>query len=254
MSGKYLLNSARSPDVSKRMVFDMKPVFRNPEAVGKNGVFYEVYRNLEIVGGKARYDITEIPQQKIGGEFAKTFGHYHRGPQSDLYEVLEGYAYFLIQRYENNPADIKEAYIIEAMTGDKIVTPPNFGHLAVNVGEKDLVLANWVSLVEYDYETIKKLRGGCYYVIDARLDSRLDSTRLTARQAGEAIEFEKNPNYKSVPELKKLKLKDVPELGIKNGAQYPILNLKNSPEKLDWLAHPEKYQELLTIKNLYQEI
>ena len=220
------------------MVFDMKPVFRNPEAAGENGVFYEVYRNLEIGGGKARYDITEIPQQKIGGEFAKTFGHYHKGPQSDLYEVLEGYAYFLIQRYENNPAEIKEAYIVEASAGEKVVTPPNFGHLAINVGDTDLVLANWVGFVEYDYETIKKYRGGCYYVLDK----------------GENIEFEKNPNYKSVPEIKKLKLRDIPEFGIKNDKKYPILDLKNESEKLDWLVNPEKYKELLTIENLYRGI
>ena len=238
MSGKYFLNNARKPDISKRMVFDMKPVFRNPEAAGENGVFYEVYRNLEIGGGKARYDITEIPQQKIGGEFAKTFGHYHKGPQSDLYEVLEGYAYFLIQRYENNPAEIKEAYIVEASAGEKVVTPPNFGHLAINTGDTDLVLANWVGFVEYDYETIKKYRGGCYYVLDA------DGN----------IELEQNKNYKSVPELKKLKQCDIPEFGIKNGAEYPIWDLKNEPEKLDWLAHPEKYKELLTIKNLFKEI
>ncbi|QQG42486.1 MAG: hypothetical protein HYW15_03190 [Candidatus Giovannonibacteria bacterium] len=238
MFGKYLLNSARSPDISKRMVFDMKPVFRNPEAVGKNSVFYEVYRNLEIVGGKVRYDITEIPQQKIGGEFAKTFGHYHRGPQSDLYEVLEGRAYFLIQRYENDPAAITEAYIIEASAGEKVVTPPNFGHLAINIGDANLVLANWVGLVDYDYETIKKYRGGCYYV----------------RDVGEAIEFEKNQNYKSVPEIKKLKFRDLPEFGIKNGAEYPIWNLRETPEKLDWLINPGKYLDLLTIDKLYRAI
>jgi len=238
MSGKYFLNSARKPDISKRMISDMKPVFRNPEAAGKNGVFYEVYRNLEIVGGKARYDVTKIPQQKISGEFAKTFGHYHRGPESEIYEVLEGHAYFLLQRYGNSPDEIKEVYIVEAAAGEKAVTPPDFGHLAINVGDTDLVLANWVGFVEYDYETIKKYRGGCYYVLDK----------------GENIEFEKNPNYKSVPELKKLKLCDLPELGVKNGKKYPILDLKNEPEKLDWLVHPEKYKELLTIEKLYREI
>src|SRR3989344_5873601 len=66
--------------------------------------------------------------------------------------------------------------------------------------------------------------------------------------------YEKNSNYKSVPELKKLKLRDLPELGIKNGAAHPILDLKNSPEKLDWLVNSEKYMDLLTIKKLYKEI
>ncbi|MDP3935255.1 MAG: glucose-6-phosphate isomerase family protein, partial [Candidatus Giovannonibacteria bacterium] len=143
---------------------------------------------------------------------------------------------------EHDPGEIKEVYIIEASAGEKAVTPPNFGHLAINVGDTDLVLANWVGFVEYDYETIKKYRGGCYYVLSN----------------GENIEFEKNKNYKSAPEIKKLKQRDIPELGIKNGAEYPIWNLKippaGGPEKLDWLAHPEKYEKLLTIDKLYREI
>ncbi len=228
------------PDVSQRMAQEMEPVlFRSEDLKAESSdVFYTVYRNLGVVPELARYDITVIPARKVEREFSKTFGHYHRGPQSDLYEVLEGHAYFLIQKYENDPADIKEAYIIEAVAGEKAVTPPNFGHLAINVGDKDLVLANWVGFVEYDYETIKKYRGGCYYVLGN----------------GQNIEFEKNPNYKSVPELKKLKSRDIPELGIKNDATHPIWNLKNEPEKLDWLAHPEKYKELLTIDKLYKEI
>ena len=232
------------PDVSQRMAQDMKPVLFQPEDLKteNNDVFYTVYRNLGAIPELARYDITVIPARKVGQEFSKTFGHYHRGPQSDLYEVLEGHAYFLIQRYENDPAGIKDAYIIEALAGEKIVTPPNFGHLAINVGDTDLVLANWVGFVEYDYETIKKYRGGCYYILGN----------------GENIEFEKNTNYKSVPEIKKLKLRDIPEFGIKNGKEHPIWNLKTppagGPEKLDWLVNPAKYMALLTINKLYRKI
>ncbi|MDP3935169.1 MAG: glucose-6-phosphate isomerase family protein, partial [Candidatus Giovannonibacteria bacterium] len=212
MSGKYFLNEMGKPDVSQRMAQDMKPVLFEPSnlKIDNKEVFYTVYRNLGVIPELARYDITVIPARpaggparKVGREFSKTFGHYHRGPQSDLYEVLEGHAYFLIQRYEHDPGEIKEVYIIEASAGEKAVTPPNFGHLAINVGDTDLVLANWVGFVEYDYETYKKFRGGCYYVLDTRLDS--------ARQAGENIEFEKNKNYKSAPEIKKLKQRDIPE-------------------------------------------
>lgn len=230
----------RRPDVSQRMASDMRPVLFEPEELKTESgdVFYTVYRNLGIIPEIARYDITVIPARKAGREFAKTFGHYHKGAYAELFEVLEGRAYFLIQRHENDPADIKEAYIVEAITGDKAVIPPNFGYLSINIGSGDLALANWVGFVEHDYETIKKYRGGCYYILDS----------------GENIEFEKNPNYKSVPELKKLKLRDVQELGIKNGKEHPIWNLKNAPEKLEWLAHPDKYLNLLTIDKLYKEI
>src|SRR3989344_6879309 len=191
MSGKYFLSEMNKPDISQRMVSEMKQVlFENGQIqADKNEVFYTVYRNLGVVPETARYDVTVIHPRKIGGEFAKTFGHYHAGEQPELYEVLEGCAYFLLERYENDPGKIKEAYIVEAAAGEKAIMPPNFGNLTINVGDEDLALANWMGFVKYDYETIKKYRGGCYYVLGR----------------GGNIEFEKNPNSKSVPELKKLK-------------------------------------------------
>lgn len=235
----------RKPDVSQRMVFDMKPVFWRPNEIKKNEIYYTVYRNLDVVGGKVRYDITAMPQKLIGGEFTKTFGHYHESLYPELYEVLEGRAYFLLQKIDKDPALIKEAYIVEAEAGEKAVMPPGFGHLSVNIGDRsstsirpDLVLANWIGLVNYDYNLMQKYHGGCYYVIGRN----------------GSIGFEKNPNYKSVPELKKLKLRDLPELGIINDKDRPIWDLRNSPEKLEWLVKPEKYLDLLTIEKLYREI
>ncbi len=226
------------PDISKRMTYDMKPVLMRPGKTAKNEIYYTVFRNLKIIGGKARYDITKIPQNKIGGELAKTFGHYHKGIYPELYEVLDGRAYFLLQKFNSDPSEISEAYVVEAEAGEKAIMPPGFGHLSINVGERDLILANWISLVEYDYQPFSKFHGGCYYVLNDK----------------ENVEFEKNTNYKSVPEIKKLKLRDIPELGIKNDKEHPIWDLRETPKKLDWLVNPEKYQELLTIKNLYREI
>ncbi len=228
----------KKPDISKRMAYDMKPVLMRPAEAIKNEIYYTVFRNLEIIGGKARYDIAKIPQNKIGGEFAKTFGHYHKGIYPELYEVLDGRAYFLLQKIGNDQAEISEAYIVEVSAGEKAVMPPGFGHLSINVGERDLTLANWIGLVDYDYQPFSNFHGGCYYVLDN----------------GGNIEFEKNPNYKSVPEIKKLKLRDLPELGIKNDKEHPIWNLRETPEKLDWLVNPQKYMDLLTIEKLYKEI
>lgn len=235
MENIYKLKKA---EISKRMLFDMQPVLRKPSRSQNNAIYYTVWRNLDVLNGKLRYDITVIPQKILENEFAKTFGHYHKNQFPELYEVSEGRARFLLQRYINNPTDIKEAYIVEAGSGEKAVMPPGFGHLSINVGNEKLVLGNWIGLVEYDYETIKKFHGGCYYVLNA----------------DNAIIFEKNPNYKTVPELKKLKLRDLPSLGIVNDSKHPILDLKKSPEKLEWLVNPQKYMDLLTIEKLYREI
>lgn len=230
-------SNMNEPDISKRMSFDMRPVLKNPEKAKSNYPLYTVYRNLYIIDGKIRYDVTLIPSSEIGGEFAKTFGHYHMEKFPEIYEVLTGHAYFLMQRYEKDPGEITEAYAIEALAGEKTVMLPEFGHWSINAGKGPLTLANWIGLVPYDYKLIEKYKGGCYYVLNN----------------DNSIEFEKNPNYKYVPEIIKLRPKqDIPELGIEKSV--PIAELKKTPKKLDWLINPEKYQELLTIKNLYREI
>lgn len=249
MSGKYLTkpNLPVGRDISRRLFGDMKEVLFDEDAAKnrESEIVYTVFRNIETVEGMARYDVTEIPARSIGGnagkEFNKTFGHYHKKNLPELYEVLEGHAYFLLQKPGKDASEITETYIIEALEGEKAVIPPQFGHLAINIGKSVLVLANWIGLTDYDYETVKKMHGGCYYVLDS----------------GASIEFEKNKNYAAVPELKKIKLKNSPELadlGIKNGKDHPILDLKNRPEKLDWLSNPEKHNELLTIQKLYREL
>ncbi|KKS23814.1 hypothetical protein A3B05_03545 [Candidatus Giovannonibacteria bacterium RIFCSPLOWO2_01_FULL_43_160] len=223
-------------ELSKRTIFEMKPVFKNRESIESDADMYLVERGVKNTE-ELSYDLTTIKPIKIGMEFAKTFGHYHsKLILPELYEALSGYAYSLIQRYEHTPNNIKEAYIIEAEIGWKIIVPPGFGHVSINIGDDELKLANWVGSVIRDYDPFKNLRGACYYVLDA----------------GESIEFKKNLNYKSVPEIKKLKLRDIPELGIYNDASRPISDIP--AKKLDWLAHPEKYEKSLTIKNLYREI
>lgn len=218
----------------------MKPVMMKPEAITSNEVFYTVERNIYVLGNNLRYDITEMPHKIIGGELAKTFGHYHKGSAPEIYEVLEGHAYFLMQSFEDNPAIIKEVYAVEAVAGEKAVMLPNFGHLTINVGNGKLKMANWISLVDYDYDTYKNLHGGCYYVLDK----------------GQNIEFEKNLNYKFVPELQKLRPKEAPELGIiKNMSLAELRKPENDGiKKLDWLLHPENYQNQLTVEKLYKKI
>lgn len=238
MENILTIAAQKKPDVSRRMLFDMKPVLQSPDSVKNDAIYYTVYRNLATINGKLKYDMTVLPQKIIGKEFTKTFGHYHENASPELYEILEGNAYFLLQRYLGDSKKIEEAYIIKAEAGEKAVIPPGFGHLAINIGKDKLVLANWIGAGNYNYNLFKDFKGGCYYVL----------------AANGAIEFKKNPNYKSVPELKKLAPKDAPALGVKNGKDFPILDLKNAPQKLDWLINPEKYKELLTIEKLYKEI
>ncbi len=175
--------------------------------------------------GSLRYDLTLIYPQRMGSELPRTFGHYHAKCQSELFEVISGRALFFIQRYENNPRIIKEAYLIEASKKEKVIILPDFSVTSINPErKKNLLISNWINInVKNEYKYFKSLEGNCYHIIE--------------NENGKII-FEKNKKYKSVPKLIKLKPKNLPK------------SLKN----LDFLNHPKKYKKILTIKNCYKKI
>jgi len=185
---------------------------------------YDVCRG-EKQKGDLRYDLTRIYPQRFGKELPRTFGHYHAKGQSELFEVLSGRALFFIQRFENNPKIIKEAYLVEADEKEKVIIPPYFSVTSINPEkEKGLLLSNWVNInVKNEYEYFKKLGGNCYYVLE---------------NENGGIKFEKNKNYKKMPNLVKLKPKKIPK----------------ELENLEFLNNPGKYKKILTIKNCYKRL
>jgi len=114
-----------------------------------------------------RYDITRIVSAEICGERNKTFGHVHPPFQkgtawSEVYEVLEGSAHFLLQKV--NGLGVQDAVLLTGKKGDRLMVPPGYGHVTINTGKTDLVLANLVSdLFESDYSMYAQRRGACFY-------------------------------------------------------------------------------------------
>ena len=116
---------------------------------------------------------------------------------------------------------------------------PGFGFISVNPGKKKLIMANWVSSeFENDYETYENLRGAAYYLLEG--------------PDGKSVEFEKNSYYEKVPEIIKLRPKEIPELGILKS--QPLYEMIKTPEKLEFLTHPEKYLDILTIEKCFKKI
>ncbi len=185
----------------------------------KNG--YDVCRAVERRGA-LRYDLTLLYAKSGAGELPRTFGHYHSEGFAELFKVIEGKTMVLMQRYGREPNVIKEAYLAEANEGENFIIPPDFGFTNINPDEaKDLLLSNWIDEnVANRYEFIKKYGGFCY--------------RAERTERGGVI-FEKNENYGKIPELVKIKPNELPE------------ELRN----FDFLSHPGKYAEFLTIENLY---
>lgn len=164
----------RKPDI--RTAFQLKCVLAYPNSLKKDFPAYYMYRDLyeceedrkKILRYSLRYDITIIPPARIGEEYIKTYGHYH--PRADgvsyteIYEVLEGKAIYLLQKRGSKDSEIKDVVAVLAGKGDKVIVPPDYGHVTINPSNKTLKMANWVCRnFNSIYEPYKKLRGACYY-------------------------------------------------------------------------------------------
>ncbi len=185
----------------------MQEVLLNPEGEGPDIHYYM------IRGGTDKTNITVWETGTVGGEYIKTYGHYHIGKLDETYTILQGEGIVLLQKRKqdqnNNPIDdeIETFYAISVKKGDRIFIPSGMGHLVVNIGKEWLVTSDDspvnfeevdpVSLPGHaDYEAVKKMKGFAYYVIE---------------ENGK-VAFVKNPNYKTSPEPQLLTPQEYSEL------------------------------------------
>jgi len=222
------------PDV--RELKDMSDVLFDKSAKSPNEVYYmyrDVYRKEDrglIREYNLRYDITVIPPAMLGREFVKTLGHYHPEISGtgltypEVYEVLNGKAHYLLQRVEKER--VLDVVLIAASEGDKVLVPPNYGHITINPFDVPLVMSNWVCPgFSSIYEPIGGKRGGAYFEID------------------EINNFVPNGYYGKIPGLKEVGAWDVEEFGlVKNTPMYT--SFLSNPERFRFLAHPEDYEEI----------
>ncbi len=163
-----------------RTLAQMRPVLCGPVDLPDTTPVYEMYREAckpvhrELYASKQlRYDITVVPPLMLGTEFNKTLGHYH--PPSarpglsfpELYEVLHGTAHYLLQQPAEGFEGVQRVILVECHEGDKVLIPPNFGHVTINMGSEVLVMDN---LVERNFSSVYapyvKNKGGAYYVTE----------------------------------------------------------------------------------------
>ena len=205
-----------------------------------DGDAYHMYRDLSLTQEDAdtikrhqlRYDITIIPPLQMGLEFVKTYGHYHPRVNSkqsstypEVYEVLDGDAHYLLQR-AHNAHGVDEVILVNATRGDKVIIPPNYGHVTINPSEKTLTMANWVCRsFEALYMQYTQLHGGAYY--------ELINGRLLHNQA-----------YEKVPEIRIVYPKETPACGLVK--RKPMYELIKEPNLLEFLTAPDKHSELFS--------
>lgn len=214
--GRVSKASIRTAGQIGNVCYDIKFMRKTDE----NKPIYYMHRQLECENN-IRYDITIIPPLMMGEEYVKTFGHYHppankNGSYTELYEVLEGSAIYLLQKLSNGK--VSDVIAIEAKKGDVVPIPPDYGHITINPGSSVLKMANLVSNdFNSEYREYQNLRGGAYYFLEGK-------------------KWMKNPKYGDLPEIRFLK----PSKKFQSG----IINMLKNPNKLEFLRKPEKYNEI----------
>ena len=177
----------------------MREVLLNPEADGP-AIHYYMIR-----GGKEKKNITVMETGTVGGEYIKTYGHYHVFDFKETYKIIHGQGLVLLQIREKDSSGnfiddkISLFKVIEVGPGDVVEIPSFAGHLLVNTGATWLVTsddsifdpaADSSSMPKHaDYTAVKKMRGFAYYVVS---------------KDGKPT-FLKNDKYKSVPEIEIMK-------------------------------------------------
>lgn len=155
----------------------MREVLRDPSASGP-AVHYYMIR-----GGSGKKNVTVLETGIVGlpgqgGEYIKTYGHYHIGNLDETYWFSHGEGVVLQQKLADasDPAVVAEFKTIRIKAGDSVYMPPGYGHLMINIGKEWLVMVD-DSPVEgtqdsasmpghADYEPVQKMRGFAYYVIE----------------------------------------------------------------------------------------
>lgn len=225
----------REVEADVRMLYDMKKVLFDKKWLREteNKPLYYMYRDLYLEKDKERirennlrFDITVIPPALLGLEYNKTKGHYHslateNFTYPELYGVIKGRAHYLLQKQEKGK--LKDVVLIKAEEGDKVIIPPNYGHITINPSSEVLKMANWVSPdVKSSYEEIEEKEGGAYF-----------ETRKG---------FIKNDKYEEIPDLRKEKAKSVPDFNLT--PEVSMYKLVEDMEYLRFLNYPEKFEWL----------
>jgi len=223
-----------NPDI--RSGAEIQSVLADP-ACPCAGPLYEMYRGVcrteadknWLASHNIRYDVTRIPARTLCREWIKTKGHYHPiSPDGqaypEIYEVLEGAAYYLLQK-----RDLSDIALVRAEEGDLILIPPGYGHVTINPTNETLTMANLVSSAfASDYLPYEQVRGAAYYIFSDE-------------------SMKKNPLYPA----------DIPEIRVVDatGTRLPeplpdrsLYELIGDEIKLRFLNHPKEFDAL------YQEL
>ena len=224
----------------QRRFSDLRAVVAVPEAVDAiaDQIAYYTYRDVRLAdetglaANGLRYDVTVTLPGTVAGEFIKTAGHYHALAESgvgwaEIYDVLSGEAVFVLQRTEGDPAadpKVTRGIVIVAEPGDRLVIPPGYGHVTVNVGTTPLVVADLVAIASNNhYQGYATRQGGAIRI-------------MAVPGEDDAFEAEWNHAYSEVDEGIEVVAAGDLEL-FEGGTPLYLLGVE-SPDRVAFLTNP----------------
>lgn len=168
----------------------MKDVLMDPSAEGP-AIHYYMIR-----GGSDKRNVTVWETGTVGGEYIKTYGHYHVDDLPEKYWFVAGEGIALLQKMavvNGVPQDdvLDEFKAIRVKAGDVLDIPIRYGHLVANVGKEWFVTIDDSPVAtddsasmpaHADYRAVQHMQGFAYYVVE--------------RNGAPALV--KNPRYKEV--------------------------------------------------------
>ena len=181
-----------------------------------------------------RFELTSIPAGRIGDECLKTLGHRHnlRGGLSqrdaEVCEVVHGAAHFLFEVRGRSAGEPSLVYYVEARLGDKVLFPPDTLHLTINPGSEPCIFTDVVVRgLSGDYVDFQSTQGASYHEMCEDGGTR----------------FERNPGYRVVPELRRVRPREYPALGLRKTVPLYTAFLERGPE-WRFLWQPEAFWEM----------
>jgi glucose-6-phosphate isomerase len=213
------------PEPQVRTIEELRPLLYDQNC-NSDEPLYLMYRDLSrddrerewLSKHHLRYDITVIPPRILCKEYVKTKGHYHpKNPAGigypEVYEVLEGMAHYLLQHRTLN-----DLILIPAVRGERVIIPPDYGHVTINPGSETLVMANIVSTdFSSEYDEYERYHGAVYYELEG----------------GVLI---KNPYYPGIQPLR-----DIPRQLATDILPAGSLSTMIGGDSLNFLNKPEEY-------------
>ncbi|MGL5434604.1 MAG: glucose-6-phosphate isomerase family protein [Lachnospiraceae bacterium] len=188
------------PSTEKRRLEDVRLSLRDRDSTGSDilyAIAMDVCKQEHLGDLKARnllYGICIYAAGQVGLEPVRSQGHIHAVSPScnsttpELYEILEGKAYILMQKGADESTN--RAYAVYGEAGDKILVPPGFAHCTINADpDSPMVFGAWcVRDYGFDYQDVRRMGGLSYFPVI--LPDR-------------TVQFEANPKYNGTERIVK---------------------------------------------------